>query len=81
MSFDQWLDRLTEAVREKEARKPSEPQCYTCFDTGMMMTMVCYGGPPVERVVYCIDCEQGNGPRGALADEHEAATWKKEMDL
>lgn len=62
-NFDSWLDDLTERVREK-SKADAEPHCDTCDDTGICMTMVCYGGPPVERLVYCVDCERGNGPRG-----------------
>lgn len=31
--------------------------CETCEDTGEAMQMVCYGGPPVERMGECPDCK------------------------
>ena len=42
-------------------------ECDTCKDTGEHMGTVCYGGPPIETTVYCIDC----GPekyRGTAVD-------------
>jgi hypothetical protein len=30
--------------------------CDTCKDTGKHMGAVCYGGPPIETTVHCIDC-------------------------
>lgn len=32
-------------------------KCDTCEDTGECMQMVCYGGPPVERMGECPDCK------------------------
>ena len=36
---------------------PSAYRCERCCDTGRVMTMVCYGGPPVESEDDCPDCD------------------------
>lgn len=65
-SFDHWLDDLTKRVQKKLEEKgrvvrdypPSddECQCQTCRDSGHHMNVICYGGPPIEVEVYCVDC-------------------------
>lgn len=37
------------------------PHCDTCDDTGEVMGMACYGGPPVERLQHCPDCTDRGG--------------------
>lgn len=32
-------------------------ECETCAGTGEAMTMVCYGGSPLETMVTCPDCD------------------------
>lgn len=62
-SYDSWLDDLTKHVAKKlEDKAPQvelqneQYECETCEDTGHHMSMVCYGGPPIEIEVYCVDC-------------------------
>lgn len=52
------------------AKEPAAPEyrCETCCDTGRVMEMVCYGGPPVERDAACPDCDGQPHP-----DERPAA--------
>lgn len=74
-----------EALAEKKRRAPDEatapkPQtlcrdveCPECGGSGRRMTMVCYGGPPIERWEWCDLCE-GEGvicasEQGGAADE------------
>lgn len=78
MSFDAWLDDLTDRVREKQSPPPATA-CYTCLDTGVCMTMVCYGGPPIERLVYCIDCDRGNGPAGCAVDDADREAYLQQL--
>jgi DnaJ-class molecular chaperone len=33
------------------------PVCETCDGEGRGMGMVCYGGPPIEVMVDCPDCD------------------------
>lgn len=68
--FDAWAAELADKLRAKEqAATPTvDPlaeatlfQCETCFDTGWVHTMVCYGGPPRPRKIYCPDCHPLGG--------------------
>jgi len=34
-----------------------EVECEECGGTGQLMTMVCYGGDPIENIELCDDCE------------------------
>jgi len=33
------------------------PVCDTCGGVGEVMSMVCYGGPPIEQMQTCPDCD------------------------
>ena len=35
----------------------STTTCETCEGTGQCMSMVCYGGPPLEVMDTCPDCD------------------------
>jgi hypothetical protein len=62
-----------EAIRPMEAEISIKPKCDTCDDTGRAMTMVCYGGPPIEVMGDCPDC---NPPKSSVkvASVPKAAT-------
>jgi len=50
-SFDAWADDLAQKIATKD-----EKPCAICNGDGEHMGMVCYGGPPIEVKVYCIEC-------------------------
>ena len=55
--FDQWAEELADSLREAQAPKAPKALCDTCNDTGQTLAMVCYGGRPVETLIYCPDCQ------------------------
>lgn len=55
MSFDRWAADLADHLAQKQ-KAASEPACDTCDDEGWCWTMACYGGPPIEIKVHCVDC-------------------------
>jgi ribosomal protein S27AE len=46
-------------VEEEKKIDEKEFNCDTCEDTGEVMMMVCYGGPPIESKSSCPDCGSG----------------------
>lgn len=58
MIFD-IMESIRQAAGVSSGAKPQEqeePACKTCLDEGQHMDMRCYGGPPVEVLVWCVDC-------------------------
>lgn len=62
---DHQLDGTIRTISKREPTFAEMPEalrheCETCCGTGRTMSMVCYGGPPIEREDDCPDCD-GNG--------------------
>jgi DnaJ-class molecular chaperone len=52
--------------------------CETCHGTGEAMTMVCYGGPPIETMDTCPDCDgAGEHP---ITQCPWCGTWGRDFD-